>query len=318
MSKRFSIDYVRDYLNNLDILLLDNNYINNETKLHLKCNKDHEYYADLTHIKRGHRCPICAGNLRHTINYVRDYCNNEGLELLSTEYLNNSQLLELKCSFGHIFYLEFSRIRRGRSCCFCNGKPTIDKFKQIAINKNAICLTKEYISAKSKLSIHCNRCNKIFQITPNNMNNGKWCPNCSMSTSERLCRLALEEIFSQPFPTIRPIWLRNITNYPLQLDGYNGSDIAFEHQGSYHYKIIEKYKMTEKHLLDVQKRDELKNKLCKDNNVKLIIIPELFKKVKLENLKDYIKIECERLNIDLPKNFDSIQIDYNKIYNDCE
>jgi hypothetical protein len=95
------------------------------------------------------------------------------------------------------------------------------------------------------------------------------------------------------------------TNYPLELDGYNSDlKLAFEHNGFYHYNNIYNDEL-------IQYRDNIKKELCNKCSVNLIIIPELFKIVKLDELEKYVKNECSKLNIFIPE-YD--KIDYNKVY----
>ena len=93
----------------------------------------------------------------------------------------------------------------------------------------------------------------------------------------------------------------------MELDGYNEDDkIAFEHHGIQHYKYTKRFHKNPEDLIKRQVDDKLKVKKCKENKIKLIIIPALFELTLLENLKEVIKSELIRLNIDIPQDFDDI------------
>lgn len=64
----------------------------------------------------------------------------------------------------------------------------------------------------------------------------------------------------------------------------------------------------------IKYRDKLKLLLCEKNNVKLIIIPQLFKLVKLKDFKTFLKKQFIDNNIIIPTNFDMIEIDINDCY----
>ena len=59
-----------------------------------------------------------------------------------------------------------------------------------------------------------------------------------------------------------------------EFDGYNEEHkIAFEYHGYQHYVYPNFFHKTEKDFLSNQERDKAKEEYCKENNIKLIIIP---------------------------------------------
>jgi len=173
-------------------------------------------------------------------------------------------------------------------------------------------LISTYENSRAKLHLKCHN-NHDFYMCWNKIQQGQWCPLCSKSISERICRLFFEKIFQTEFPTVKPNWLIGYKHYPLELDGYSKKlGIAFEHNGSQHY--YRKFNQSKESFNQLLKNDSLKKDMCKNNDVKLIIIPELFKKTKINRLKEVIKEECKKLKIDIPNNFDLINIDINEIY----
>lgn len=115
---------------------------------------------------------------------------------------------------------------------------------------------------------------------------GKFC-----SKGETECRRVLEKYYGVPFPNQRPSWLKNPkTNRPLELDCYNaeldvgkGWRLAVEYDGEQHFK---KTSMgDEKQLKELQTRDKLKDRLCKQNKVMLIRVPYT---VKHEDIEAYL------------------------------
>ena len=112
--------------------------------------------------------------------------------------------------------------------------------------------------------------------------------NKKMSKGEEECKRVLEKIFKKPFDNTRPDFLSNpVTGGKnLELDCYNEElKLAVEYNGIQHYKYSP-YFHKNKDQLETQKyRDEMKRRLCMENDVTLIEVPY---NVKYENIEDYL------------------------------
>jgi|SRR5579875_517213 len=117
------------------------------------------------------------------------------------------------------------------------------------------------------------------------------------SIGERYCLEFMNHLFpGHKFTKVRPEWLKNPkTGKNLELDGYNEElKLAIEYNGMQHYIWPNNFHKTYEQFLEQQERDKIKEKLCKLNNVHLIIIPYT---VELKNIP--IKIYHSLINIDL-------------------
>ena len=77
---------------------------------------------------------------KKTYQEVKDYIELFNYELLSTEYINNSTNLDIKCDKGHVYKAPFGRFQQGKRCPHCNGG--VDKFISTVISdtvKNEYC-----------------------------------------------------------------------------------------------------------------------------------------------------------------------------------
>lgn len=112
---------------------------------------------------------------------------------------------------------------------------------------------------------------------------------------ETECRHIIERITKQPFPSMRPYFLRNhTTGKNLELDMYNPYlNLAIEYDGIQHRKYTPFYHKSYDDFLAQQSRDSLKKKLCQEYNLDLITIPDT---VKWDDLESYIKRELRRIN----------------------
>ena len=101
----------------------------------------------------------------------------------------------------------------------------------------------------------------------------------------------------------------------MELDGYcRPLKIAFEHHGEQHYSKNSIYAREAKFLAKRKRDDLLKEKLCKEKGIHLIIIPEIPTRTSLEELKPLIKNQLKACGISIPANFDEIQVDLKETY----
>ena len=103
-------------------------------------------------------------------------------------------------------------------------------------------------------------------------------------------------LFNSQFDKARPTWLC-VADKRLELDGYCADlGLAFEHNGLQHY-------VAGLFCGDLEKRvmyDLRKQQLCKDHGVKLIVIPALFSKLPLAELKPFIVDRRREFGLEIP------------------
>lgn len=174
---------------------------------------------------------------------------------------------------------------------------------------NGKCLSVEYKNNTDYLLFQC-KYGHEWEASWSSVGQGCWCSECSSYFGERITRLFFESIFDKKFPKWRDNWLVSEIGHKMELDGYCPElGLAFEHHGLQHYQLNQWVNTPEK-LGKVQNYDELKAKLCKDNNVKLITVPQVPQLTKIENLKQFIEYECIILNIPILKNIKILNINY--------
>jgi len=108
------------------------------------------------------------------------------------------------------------------------------------------------------------------------------------SKGETECRRAIEHIMGKPFPKARPNFLFNgISGHNLELDCYNDElKIAVEYNGEQHYKYIPHFHTSKDVFYNLKYRDDMKKRLCEQNNITLITVPYT---VKHDDIENYIK-----------------------------
>ena len=100
---------------------------------------------------------------------------------LSLNYINSKVKLLWQCNSGHQWYASPFSIKVRKSWCpHCAGNQPLglDAMHVLAREKGGKCLSKQYLNCKTKMLWQCQHGHQ-FQSTPDNIKQGKWCPNCS-------------------------------------------------------------------------------------------------------------------------------------------
>lgn len=240
-------------------------------------------------------------DIKFTIDKINLQVAIKNIKCISTVYVNNKHKLSWQCLICYNIFSQ-SKSYIDKDFTKCTNCVNNNKFQKL-LDKLSILEGKtfntKYLGSHIKMDFVCKN-NHLFKMTYNNIVNlGHWCPKCSTNNniSENICRVYMEVLFGQFFPKIRPKWLIGNHNRNLELDGYCGNlNLAFEHQGSHHYKNTYSTNRLEKTIIN----DDIKRRICKDINVKLVIIPQLFNKTPLNKLRQFIINESQRLGIEVP------------------
>lgn len=133
--------------------------------------------------------------------------------------------------------------------------------------------------------------NKIYQLPDfSDLDSVGHLKKDSSSKGELECRKIMEKIFDAPFKKARPYFLKNpITGSNLEIDCYNEDyKIGVEYNGEQHYKYTPWFHKSKEDFYNTKYRDEIKKKLCKDNDIHLIVVPYTVKNIEkfiLEELR---------------------------------
>lgn len=298
------------------------------TVLNLVCNNGHTWTTMIDKIKNNIWCDECKKNndneakLQTYINFAKKN-NGECLTSEITDIIKN-QIVKFRCINNHIWECIISKYMLDNDvwCKECL-KYTLDDANEIAKERGGFCLsTEKTFLTHEKLKWQC--INKhVWNASLHNVKDSyTWCPKCIINYNEEVVRNIFQKMFGKNFENLRPNWLINEKkNTKMELDGFNKElNIAFEYNGIQHYKYIPYFHSSEEKFKEQVDRDILKNNLCIQNNIKLIVIPY---NIKINEIQNYIIKKCEELNIEIPnknkilKNeINYVQTTSNKIYND--
>ena len=120
---RHSHDYIKDYFSSRGCELLGE-YINSNMPVDYRCSCGNISKISFADFSSGKRCRICkynktANKLKFDYDYVRNYFEEHGCELLDKEYKNARTPLRYKCSCGNESKIVFYSFKVGNRCKDC-------------------------------------------------------------------------------------------------------------------------------------------------------------------------------------------------------
>lgn len=355
-NKALSYDEVTKIFESYDCKLITTFYTHKRQKLEYIASCGHLSIILFESFRKGGgiKCKICVtnelkaqriNNLKKfqykslSLTEVQEIFKKANCKLLSDNYDNNEQILYYIAQCGHNNKISLTCFQRGQGilCSDCSinkriitksktqFKKTYKKLLNLINLHGGKLLTsiENFNGCFDKINIIC-ELNHEFLSNYESITKGIWCPTClsiNNQVKEPICRRIFEFLLNVKFEKIRPEWLR-YNGYKLELDGYNEEiKTAFEVNGIQHYKQIDWFK---NHDLNYQiKKDKFKEKICKQKEIILIIIPY---NVGLYKLFDYIKEECIKHNLkinnnEMPKDIMKLNNEkdeiYKKIINKC-
>lgn len=278
------------------------NYINNNTKIIITCPIHGNFtQSPKNHYLKGCGCPKCGNEKRSTSsskgleNFINESnkIHKNKYKYQNSIYINTNTKIIITCpEHGNFEQLPLHHIKGiGCSKCSNNYNKTKSEFIEIAkdIHSNKYNYDKTiFINNSVKVTIVCPKHGEFTQ-SPYHHLKGFGCKKCSDSKGE---------IFIDKYLSNSNIkFIRNKTfddciyKSKLKFDFYlNEYNICIEYDGRQHYEAVDYFGGNEA-LHISKKRDNIKNKYCKNNNIKLFRIKysDNIEK-KLEKIKNYIKM----------------------------
>lgn len=99
---------------------LSKEYTNSESKLEWMCEEGHSWKAISSSVKKGHWCPICAGNQKLDLSDAQKLAETRGGKCLSTKFDGVHRKLLWQCKEGHTWLATYGNIQFGRWCPECS------------------------------------------------------------------------------------------------------------------------------------------------------------------------------------------------------
>ena len=175
-----------------DYSLVD--YKNKKTKIKLKCIQC-DYIFEQTpssHLGGNNGCCICGKGRMNTEGFIKKsktiYTKDE-YDYSKVTYVNSSKKIIISCNnCSNDFKQSPSQHLQGHGCWDCginkrsvnrlsNVDEFVEKAKKIFTNNEYDYTNSIYIKSNTNIDILCNKCKKIFTLTPNKHLGGRGCTN---------------------------------------------------------------------------------------------------------------------------------------------
>lgn len=122
MPKKLTIDEVRGGFKKRGWTLISTEYRGSQKKLEVICDCGHQTTITWNNFQRGQGCNVCAGNQKFSLDEVKKQFEEQGFELLDTNYVNNNIPVKCRCSCGNITKMPLATIKQGSNCYQCRSK----------------------------------------------------------------------------------------------------------------------------------------------------------------------------------------------------
>ena len=198
MGAKYTYGYIKDFIEgNSKCKLISQNYVDSKSKLDLMCECGRKFNVSFNHFKSKNqrKCKVCHGN-KLEYDIVREFVVSKGCKLISDMYVNNNTKLDIQCTCGDIFKVDFNTFKKGQiRCKRCywkehkhHNKHTYEYVKNYIESKSDCKLiSNDYIDGSVCLDVLCG-CGSVFEQSYHNIRKMKniCCNDCTrISTNKK-------------------------------------------------------------------------------------------------------------------------------------
>lgn len=219
---------------------------------------------------------------------------------------------------NHSYTTTFSKLLRNYGKCpICvGGHHTEDSFSNFV--RKVTCGEYEYVCCFKSMSNYCevkhNMCEHTYKVKPSKFKLGQRCPNCNTCVNSKMSK-DVEQILK----SFKLEYKKEFTFDDLKSTNKLRFDFAvfknyvlfmlIEVDGEQHFKPIKRFGGSNGYLKTI-KNDELKNKYCQGNKIKLIRINNKNKGIMYDYLKSILDFNFYTNDVDY-----ILESNYYEVYN---
>ena len=193
-NKKYTTAEVKKYFADNGCELLEEEYVNSHTRMKYRCKCGNESVVNWNNFHQGKRCKKCATekviqSKKLSFDYVKNYFEEHGCELLERDYMNTNTLLRYRCSCGEESLKTFRDFQKHTRCakCFRNNMSERFRFnfnyvKKYFEEQGCELLEDSYTNARVPIKYRC-VCGKESKICFYSFKAGNRCKECGNKKS---------------------------------------------------------------------------------------------------------------------------------------
>lgn len=265
-------------------------YTGSNNKITIICKKHGEFkQRPVHHLNKYNGCAMCCGSGKYlgTKIFIKKAKIKHGnlYDYSQSKYKKWNILIKIICPIHGVFKQLPHNHLKGAGCFKCSIKNKPQCFPKSnsqfiseanKIHNNLYDYSQvNYKGNKIKIKILCKK-HGIFLQTPKSHLKGSGCPKCNLSKGETKIIKFLNDNNIKYECQKKFLNLINNGRNSLRFDFYIPSkNLLIEYDGIQHYKggKIFNHILTKKEFEEIRKRDKIKSKYAKNNNIKLLRIP---------------------------------------------
>lgn len=186
--QRHDYESVKKVFEDSGCLLLESHYANSNKPMRYLCSCGNESTITYNRFRRGGRCMTCgtekaAETFRHDFEYIKKVFEDNGCQLLDTEYKNNITPMQFICSCGNVGKTDFYRFKNGVRCKRCGYAKNAEanrlsiEYVVSSFAERGYTVLGEYVKANDPVLCRCSNGHK-FKLSFANLSKGVGCRHC--------------------------------------------------------------------------------------------------------------------------------------------
>lgn len=297
------LEFLQNYAESHGGYCRSDEFISMATRYTWECKEGHRWRALGTIATQGTWCKDCAytnsyqlRGKENGLERLKKIAESLGGKCLDLQYTKQLDFYNFECKNGHSFTKMAKDIFVGFWCPQCkkNQPITLQQAQEVAEKNGGRLVSETFSGGTNKHIWECEHGHQWSGTYSDIKNCNSWCPTCKESHGEREISNILTSLGVKYEKQFVFEGCKNERDLPFDffLPDYN---TCIEYDGGLHFKET-KWTTSEEFEL-IKKREEIKNKFCKENSINLLRIPYLY----FNRLREIL---TQQLNSDFKTKFD--------------